>query len=495
MPFTTEISPVDTELSTSAADLLVIPVRASTDGATAVVTGRGEIPAQYLPAPVQQLVDHYDLTGTAGDYADLVGNLGSGLVRIALLGVGAGTGEDARTAAATLARRSRGRSRVAMATPQALDTPEAITAFCEGFLLAGYTYTLREKPSGKPVAAQVDLLTPTPAELEPAVHRGAAYARATALARDLTNTPSSIKGPGWLAEQAVSVAEDSGLQARVWDAEQLRQEGFGAILAVGAGSAQPPRLVQLSYTPDQPDRHVVLAGKGITFDTGGLSLKPQDNMQQMKTDMAGAGVVLGVMSELARLRVPVQVTALLAIAENSVSGSAMRPGDVITTYAGTTVEVLNTDAEGRLVLADALAYAAANLAPDTVVDVATLTGAAKRALGLRTGALYATDDPLASAIEQAGTRSGERFWRMPLEETYRDSLDSTVADLANIGTKPHYGSPGATEAALFLREFTAGVPWAHLDVAGPGRSTANRAEITKGATGFATRTLLRWLRE
>lgn len=495
VPFTTDVSPVAADLSTTPADLLVVPVRSTPFGAEVLDTGVGELPEHRLPAPVAELVRHFDLTGKAGDYADFVADLGSGLVRVGLLGIGAGTVSDARTAGATLARRARGRSRVAAATPAALDDPAALTAFCEGLLLAAYTYTLRSTPPGRPFARTVDLLSSTPAEVEPLISRGSAHARATALARDLVNAPASRKSPAWLVEQAETVARDSDLGVQVWDSDALARDGFGAILAVGAGAeaTREPYLVQLSYEPAQAERHIVLAGKGITFDTGGLSLKPQDNMQQMKTDMAGAGVVLGVMSQLAALQIPVRVTALLAIAENAFSGSAQRVGDVITTYSGRTVEVLNTDAEGRLVLADAIAYAAAELNPDEVVDIATLTGSAKRALGLRTAALYATDDALATAVELAGSDSGERFWRMPLEESYRDSLNSSVADLANIGRKPEYGSPGATEAALFLREFTAGVPWAHLDVAGPGRATKQHAEITRGGTGFGTRTLLRWL--
>ncbi len=236
---------------------------------------------------------------------------------------------------------------------------------------------------------------------------------------------------------------------------------------------------------------MVLIGKGITFDSGGLSLKPNDGMKLMKTDMAAGAAVIGAMSALGRLGVQARVTGLVAAAENMPSGTAMRVGDVITHYGGQTVEVLNTDAEGRLVLADALAYADDALAPDLVVDLATLTGAARVALGTSIAALYATDDELATALLDAGTASGDRLWRMPLAGDYRSGLDSPVADLANVARAG--GRAGSIDAALFLREFAGRRSWAHLDIAGAARATSDDGENTKGATGFGTRLLLRWL--
>ncbi|WP_344096208.1 M17 family metallopeptidase, partial [Nocardiopsis tropica] len=327
-----------------------------------------------------------------------------------------------------------------------------------------------------------------------ALERGTALAAATALARDLINTPSLTKDPEWMAARARDVAADKGLQVRVWDEKDLENDGFGAILGVGQGSSRPPRLVQLSYTPENPAAHVVLVGKGITFDTGGLSLKPNDNMSLMKTDMSGSAIVLAVLSALAAVGAAVRVTGLLALAENAFSGDSTRIGDVLTTYTGTTVEVLNSDAEGRLVLADAMGYAVGELAPDVLVDVATLTGAAKVALGTGTGALYSNDEELAAQLEEAGRASGEPLWRMPLTEEYVPTTKSRVADLANIGTRGRdFGPAGATDAALFLREFAGDVPWAHLDIAGPGRSMKESGLLSKGGTAFTTRTLLRWL--
>ena len=489
MPFATEISPVQGTLAESAADLLVLPTSAEggapTGSADSGLTG-------VLPAPLDDLFAHYALTGKPGETVQFPVPRDEGLVRLALLGVGTGSPDDLRKAGAALARIARGKRRVAFAWPEA--GADAATAFVEGALLASYTFTLKsgETPESKRPAPTIDVVGGD--GLANALERGAHLATATALARDLINTPSRSKTPEWMAERAGEVARDNGLQVTVWGEEELREQGFGAILGVGRGSPRPPRLVQLSYTPENPSSHVVLVGKGITFDTGGLSLKPNDNMSLMKTDMSGSAVVLGVLSALRALGSGVRVTGLLALAENAFSGDATRIGDVLTTYTGTTVEVLNSDAEGRLVLADALGYAVNELKPDLLVDVATLTGAAKVALGTGVGALYSTDDGLAAELETAAKASAEPLWRMPLTEEYTDTTHSRVADLANIGTKgADFGPAGATDAALFLREFTGGLPWAHLDIAGPGRSMKESGLLSKGGTAFATRTLLRWL--
>jgi leucyl aminopeptidase len=307
----------------------------------------------------------------------------------------------------------------------------------------------------------------------------------------LTNTPSLRKNPQWLADAAISVAKDTGIEVSVRTEHELAEAGFGGICAVGQGSARPPRLIELRYAPTGAQRHVVLVGKGITFDSGGLSLKPNDGMKLMKTDMAGGAAVIAVMSALARLGVADRVTGLVAAAENLPSGSAFRPGDVITQFGGKTTEVLNTDAEGRLVLADAMAYADRELEPDQIVDLATLTGAAKVALGGSRAALYSTSDELADCLAQAGESSGERLWRMPLPEDYVQLLESDIADQANVSPGEEGG--GSITAALFLREFSGGRPWAHLDIAGAARSSGDDGEVTSGATGFGTRLLLRWL--
>jgi leucyl aminopeptidase len=259
--------------------------------------------------------------------------------------------------------------------------------------------------------------------------------------------------------------------------------------------------VRLDHAPRQARGHVVLVGKGITFDSGGLSLKPNEGMATMKTDMSGGAAVLGVMSALQALQIGIKVTGLVPIAENMPGGDATRPGDVITHYGGRTSEVLNTDAEGRLVLADAIAYATTQLRPDIIVDIATLTGAATLGLGKRHGALYATTDRLRQSLAAAGDAGGERLWPMPIVEDYRDALESPVADLRNIADQRKHYSGGSIIAALFLREFltppgASGVvppAWAHLDIAGPARADSDEDDVTKGATGFGVRSLLRWL--
>ncbi|NYH51850.1 MULTISPECIES: leucyl aminopeptidase [Nocardiopsis] len=491
MPFATEIRPQPGSLAESTADLLVLPVLSGDGGPTEVEGIAEDGLTQALPAPLTDLFAHYSLAGKPGELAQFPVPRDQGLARLALLGVGSGSPDDLRKAGAALSRAARGNERVAFAWPGA--GGDAATAFAEGALLASYTFSLKsaETPAGKRPAPVIDVVGA--GDLADALSRGSRLAGATALARDLINTPSMTKDPEWMVARAREVAGESGLRVRVWDEGELEADGFGAILGVGQGSSRPPRLVQLSYTPENPAAHVVLVGKGITFDTGGLSLKPNDNMSLMKTDMSGSAIVLAVLSALSAVGAPVRVTGLLALAENAFSGDATRIGDVLTTYSGTTVEVLNSDAEGRLVLADAMGYAVAELAPDVLVDVATLTGAAKVALGTGVGALYSTDDALAAELESAGEASGEPLWRMPLTEEYTETTKSRVADLANIGTRSEFGPAGATDAALFLREFTGGVSWAHLDIAGPGRSMKEDGLLTKGGTAFATRTLLRWL--
>ena len=444
----------------------------------------------YLGVSPAEVIACGELTGRPGEIAQSVIKLGARPCAAAFLGVGDASAAALRRAGAALARRlPAGQTALSTAVIDAPD--EGVQAFTEGLLLGSYQFAM--KSGGEPAeVADVRLLLAGPAGRAEVVRRASLIAGAVALARDLANTPSMIKSPGWLADEAVRVADEHGLSSRIWTEAELSTGGFGGLLGVGAGSARPPRLIELSYQPAQAaSQHVVLIGKGITFDSGGLSLKPNDSMKMMKTDMAGGAAVIATMSALAALGVRARVTGLVAAAENMPSGTALRVGDVIKHYGGRTVEVLNTDAEGRLVLADALAYADAELAPDVMVDVATLTGAARVALGAVMAALYATDDGLASALLDAGLGSGDRLWRMPLADDYRDALDSPVADLANVARS---GSrAGSIDAALFLREFTGGRPWAHLDIAGAARATSDDGENTKGATGFGTRLLLHWL--
>jgi leucyl aminopeptidase len=417
---------------------------------------------------------------------------------VVLVGVGSGSGADLRAAGAALGRAARGRAALVTTVPGGAKPAEQ-AAFVEGLALGGY-HSPRWLGAGtvaaeapKPPVPAVTLVGDIDVD---AVDCAAGRSQATMLARNLAVTPSNLKDPAWMAAQARTIARRSGLEVRVWNERELRAEGFGGLLAVGAGSASPPRLVQLDYVPDGAEKgtpRVVLVGKGITFDTGGLDIKPVDGMLAMKTDMSGSAIVLAVLAACRDLGVAVRVTGLLALAENAVGAASYRPSDVITQYGGRTVEIGNTDAEGRLVMADALAYADLELDPDVLLDIATLTGAARVALGRSMAPVYATDDRLTRALVEAGEATGELLWPFPLVEDYRPSLDSAVADINHIAGSG--GGAGSISAALFLREFAGARRWAHLDIAGVGRSDVDRGLLTKGATGFGARLLLSWLKE
>jgi leucyl aminopeptidase len=470
--------------------VIAVPVRSPGEPGADPVPGGGAAELDsYLPVPAADIIASSQLTGRAGEITQTVIDLGGRPGTVMFLGIGDAAPSALRRAGAALARRVPA-GRAAVCTAVLTEPDESVRAFVTGLLLGSYQYTLKSTAAQQP-GPEVQLLLAGHQDPAALVERAAVVAGAVALARDLGNTPSMTKSPAWLAGEAARIAAAHGLSCRVWTEADLAREQFGGLLGVGAGSVRPPRLIELSYQPADPQRHVVLIGKGITFDSGGLSLKTNDGMKLMKTDMAGGAAVIATMSALARLGAPVRVTGLVAAAENMPSGTALRVGDVIRHYGGRTVEVLNTDAEGRLVLADALAYADAELAPDVIVDLATLTGAARVALGAVLAALYATDDDLAAALLAAGTASGDRLWRMPLADDYRDGLDSPVADLANVASGT--GRAGSIDAALFLREFAGGRAWAHLDIAGAARATADDGENTKGATGFGTQLLLRWL--
>ncbi|WIY03403.1 leucyl aminopeptidase family protein [Amycolatopsis mongoliensis] len=362
---------------------------------------------------------------------------------------------------------------------------EHVTELALGLLLGGYRFKVTgEDP--KPAVRTVRLVAEDRAvdAYAELVSRASVLAAATALTRDLANTPSNIKTPAWLADTAARVAGPR-VEVTVRDEKWLATQGFGGVLAVGGGSARPPRLIEMAYKPSGAAKHLLLVGKGITFDTGGLSIKPADGMHLMRTDMAGGAAVIAAIRGIAALGLPVRVTALVPAAENHVSGSSYRPGDIVRHYGGKTTEVGNTDAEGRMVLADALAYGIRRFAPDLVVDAATLTGAMKVSLGLRTGGLFASEDSVASLVRSAGERVGEAWWRMPLVEDYAENVRGEFGDVRQTPA-----GPGGITAALFLREFTAGLPWAHLDIAGPARSEKNYDDVVPGATGFAARTLV-----
>jgi leucyl aminopeptidase len=313
---------------------------------------------------------------------------------------------------------------------------------------------------------------------------------ATIQARDWVNTPANDLSPEKFSESIAAAAADAGLETEVWDRAQIEEEGMGGLLGVAAGSDRDPRVAILRYRPDGATGHVALVGKGITFDSGGLSLKPAASMEEMKDDMSGAAAVVAATIGIARLALPVAVTAIAPLTDNAVGGDATRPGDVLRPLDGPTIEVLNTDAEGRLILADGLSLAK-RYEPDLTIDVATLTGAAAVALGKQVAAVFASSSDVARDVLDAAGRAGESFWEMPLFQGYRKSIDSNIADIKNIsGTR--YG--GAIVAALFLAEYAGDGPWAHLDIAGPARSQETTGEFVKGASGVAVRTLIEVVR-
>jgi leucyl aminopeptidase len=477
-------------------EAVALPVLPGPDGDTSQVLlgpGADEISEQLGLDPFA-LLELGGATGKAGEITSYPVPLGSpdndALRWVHLVGVGEQRPADLRRAGATVARATRDRASVATSIP-AVAPDGGLEAFVVGVMLGSFVFHWRSQPPEHvPVTRVVLAGLRTSKRWARALDRAIAVGGAGWRARMLATVPSNLKNPGWLAEQAVVVADESGLKSKVWDVEALTAGGFGGILGVGQASATPPRMIELDYRPPggRKTPRVVLVGKGITFDSGGLSIKPRESMVNMKRDVTGGAVVLAVMAALAAVECPVRVTGLIAAAENAVGDNALRPGDVVRHYGGRTSEVTNTDAEGRLVMADALAYALDRLDPAVLVDVATLTGSMKVALGQQVGGFFANREGLASVIAQAGEAAGEPLWRFPLATEYEDKLSSSVADADNAP-----GGPGAITAALFLQHFVGDRPWAHLDVASVGDAPADSYEWTTGPTGFGARALLAWL--
>jgi leucyl aminopeptidase len=467
----------------------------------AIIVGVAQGPDGPVPAPGAEDVD----TAFGGNLAETLGALGAtgkaeevtkiasaGQLKaplVAAVGIGAPAGNAApfdaealrRAAGAAVRALSNGKPlRVALALP-ARDGAEA-EAVALGALLGGYAFG---RYTGKQQDTEVILLGGDNAE---AAARARVLADAMTLVRDLVNTGPSDLYPSTFAAEAERVAGAAGLDVEVLDEKALAEHGYGGLTGVGQGSVHPPRLARVAYTHQDAAKTVVLVGKGITFDSGGLSLKPPKSMETMKSDMSGAAAVLAAVAAVAELAPAVNVVGYLCMAENMPSGTAQRPSDVITIYGGRTVEVLNTDAEGRLVMADALARSAAD-SPDLLIDVATLTGAQLIALGPRIMGVMANDDAVLGGVVDAARRAGEGAWPMPLPEELRKGLDSPVADIANV-TQERNG--GMLVAGLFLREFVPdGVRWAHLDIAGPAYHEGEPYGYTpKGGTGAAVRCLV-----
>ena len=435
------------------------------------------------------------VTGALDELRRIPGGVGA-TESIALIGLGSGdaTIDDLRYAAGSAARQLRGVESIVLALP--VSDAEQTAAVLEGAAVGAYAFTAyrsEEPDASKLPARTITVVGPGSNDL---AERATIIGEAVHTVRDLVNTPASDLYPETFADRAVAAAAEAGVGVTVLADDELRAGGFGGILGVGQGSARGPRLVVLRYEPAGATTHLALVGKGITFDTGGLSLKPAASMIGMKYDMTGAATVLAVVLAAARLGIPLRITGWLCLAENMPSGTATRPGDVITIRGGTTVEVLNTDAEGRLVMADGL-VAASEENPDAIIDVATLTGAALVALGNRTVGTMG-DTELVGEMVAAAARAGETFWPMPIPSELRPMLASDIADIANI--KPGNTAAGMLIAAAFLRDFVGStgegadkrtIPWVHLDIAGPANNGAAGWGYTgKGPTGVAVRALL-----
>lgn len=425
------------------------------------------------------------ITAKAGEVIDIP-ILQDNLTRVLLVGMGTSSDTDIRKASASLGRKVKG-TKASVLSLLVKRNREAQIHFLASALS---TYTWSQKTSATPETPTFTLV----GDFHNVQEKSSVLLKATWNARDLIHTPSNIKSPAWMAAQAKSLAKNSSLTVKVKSGKELAE--FGGLRAVGNSSKKnPPRFVEVSYKPRGAKKvpHVVLVGKGITFDTGGVSLKrPYDTMTAMKSDMSGAAAVLMAAIAAAELGLKVRVTALLMLAENALSGTSQRPSDVITHYGGTTVEVINTDAEGRLVLADGLAYAVEQLDPDYLIDVATLTGAATLGLSRFYGAMYTRDKKLASQLSDLGEFTGDRIWHMPLIDDYTIALESDVADLNHTADKYKFQG-GSVTAALFLEHFVGNKKWAHLDIAGPARSEIDAGENIKGGTGYGVRLLTEWI--
>jgi leucyl aminopeptidase len=445
----------------------------------------GEIPAEVGLSRVSLSAAGFD--GKLGQTLVLPQPDGPPLI---LFGTGeAASAKEIRDAAAAFSLAASRHHDVVMTLPTTpeVDPATAAQAAVEGVLLARYRYGALQKQS-VPELATLTLRVPPQdvVHVEKGAQRGTAYAAATALARDLANTPPSRLTAARMAECAAEIAGATGLEIEVYDREALIELGCGGLLGVNAGSADPPRMIILRYRPSSPSAHLCLVGKGIMYDSGGISLKPSDAVHAtMKNDMSGAGAILAAMAMLSELDCPVAVTGYLMCTDNMPSGTALKLGDVINIHGGTTVEVLNTDAEGRLVMADALVMAAEQ-EPDAIVDIATLTGACLRTLGPEVAGVLGNSQALVLHVEMAADATDEPVWQLPLDRRYRSQLDSDIADIKNMGGL----NAGTITAALFLEEFTGTVPWAHIDIAGTAQNDVASFWKPKGCTGFGARLLL-----
>ena len=440
---------------------------------------------------LEQELNFFAATGKVGEIFEIpVGSDELSADRIYLVAMGDQSLASMRNSGAALGRKVRGKALFLSAI--CATHHNDLRAFAISLQLGTYTWNQKsgapqEIPSFALVTSDKALIT-----------QASVIASAIVRTRDLIHTPSNIKNPLWMAQEAKKIADENGLEIKILSGKDLAK--FGGLRAVGNSSPNPgPRFVEVTYLPRGKKKtssalpHVVIVGKGITFDTGGISLKrPYESMTAMKSDMAGAAAALGAISVMPFFQPQIKVTVLMMLAENALSGTSQRPSDVISHFGGTTVEVINTDAEGRLVLADGLAYADENLDPDYLLDIATLTGAATLGLGRQYAAMYTRNSSLAKNLSKIGELTGDRVWHMPLIDDYSDSLESDIADFNHSADKKDY-SAGSVTAALFLEHFAGNRTWVHLDIAGPARSESDSGENPKGGTGFGVRLLIDWL--
>ena len=484
-------------------DAVVVGVVQGAKGAE-LAAGGEDVGAAY-GRKLRPLLATLGVSGKAGEVVKVPTHGAITSPLLVLVGLGGAPGPDAvRRGAGVAARAVTNAASVAIALPAG--TAELVRAVTEGHELGGYTFTTYKKPSAEAKNAPADVIVLSGAarkkEVVAAFEEARVVSAAVAATRDWVNTPPGDLTPPAFADtvaeatQALTKALSKGRGApkvsiRVLDETELAELGCGGILGVGAGSSAPPRLVELSYAPKGAKHHLALVGKGITFDSGGLTIKPAQSMSEMKSDMAGAAAVVQATFAIARLGLPVRVSTYAPMAENMLSGSATRPGDVLSMYGGTTVEVLNTDAEGRLVLADALVRAT-EAKPDVIIDVATLTGHMVVALGDRVAGVLGSPDVVDDVLA-AATVAGEEMWPMPIPEGMRERI--TSSKIADLSQHDWIRWGGGLFAAAFLREFTAGLPWAHLDIAGPSFNSGSAwGHVTAGGTGVAVATLVDYAR-
>ena len=461
-------------------------------------SGHLHLADEALGGRIRELIELGDFKGKMKDTSLLYTRGAMKTARVLLVGLGAYhelTVEKVRQGAGHAAKHVRdiGLKTATFLIPDEVpDAGNMVQAAAEAILLSLYQFnqhkTVQEDDDEKALESITFLAESEPSQptVERAVQRGQIIAEGTILARDLSNQPANHLTPTQLAERAEAVAADSGLRCEVFDKATLEEKGFRTLLAVAQGSVEEPRFIILEYTPEGEGRDtVVLVGKGITFDTGGISLKPGKGMHEMKHDMSGAGAVLGAMKAVGQLKPDLHVIGVIAATENMPSGTAIKPGDVVTSYGGKTIEILNTDAEGRLVLADALGWTA-QYNPQGVVDLATLTGAVITCLGHIAAGAMSTDSALMDKVKAAAEKTHERVWELPLWDDYDEGIKSKVADVQNIGD----GTAGTIAGGAFLKKFVEDYPWVHLDIAGTAWGMKGSTYIPEGASGYGVRLLV-----